>query len=71
MKLPILTEKRLKSIGIYHKLKPHQRKKVKEGAKHEMEHLKKGQDPMIAVKISYDHIKNQPNYYTILKKSGL
>ena len=71
MKIPILTEKKLQSIGIYHKLSPKQRKALREGALHELDHLKKGDDVMIAVKIAHQHIKSKPQYYTILKKSGL
>ena len=71
MKIPILSQKKLQSIGIYHKLTPKQRKALRDAAKHETEHLKKKDDPMIAVKIAHDHIKQNPNYYVLLKKSGL
>ena len=71
MKIPILTKKKLNSIGIYRKLTDKQLKRLKEGSKHELEHLKQGDDPLISVKIAHDHLKENPKYYTILKKSGL
>lgn len=68
MKLPVLTKKRLQSIGIYRKLSEKQRKALKQGYLIEAEHLVHGQDPMIPYKISWDHIKEDLRYYDKLKK---
>jgi hypothetical protein len=38
------------------------------GAQEEMEHT---DDPLVAVKIALDHLKELPDYYTRLKAAGL
>lgn len=60
MDLPRLTKNNLKRIGIYStKI---DKKKLRKGALIEMkEHTHF--DPLISVRIAYDHIKEDKNYY--------
>jgi len=70
--LPILTKNRLKSVGIYRKLTPQDKKLLREGALVELkEHVKEGDNPMIAVRIASQHISERKDYYKKLKKAGL
>jgi hypothetical protein len=56
--------------GLGDKLNPKDvnREELKKGIRHEMEHTK---DPKIAAEIALDHLAEDPNYYTNMKKAGL
>ena len=69
--LPVLTKQRLASVGIYKKMKPEEKKRLREGAIVELEHIKKGGNPLIAVKIAKDHLDESKSYYKKLRKVGL
>ena len=65
MTIPPLTKNRLKSIGIYRKMTPDLKKLLREGARVEMEHTS---NPLVAIKIANDHIRERKDYYKRLKK---
>ena len=69
--LPVLTKQRLHSVGIYKKLKPEEKKRLREGSLVELEHIKGNENKLVAVKIAMDHLKEDPRYYKKLKKAGL
>ena len=68
MKIPVLTKKRLQSVGIYANLSPSQKKALRDGSHHELEHIGKKDNPLIAVKIAWQHLKGNPTYYKKLEK---
>ena len=65
--LPRVTAHQLKSVGIYRKMTPQERKILRVGAKVELEHT---DNHLVAVKIANDHIfrEKNKNYYKKLKK---
>lgn len=69
-KIPRLTKEKLKELGL-NRVRKAFRQKLRNGAKVELEHWQTGDNWKKPVMIALQHLQENPNYYRILKKSGL